>query len=106
MVTSLVRPALAGDLAAVLAVLAENQSHAPENDVSPEVGSPPSEKRYASRRRGVAKALVERVLADARAAGCFKVQLLSHKRHATDGAHDLYRSLGFSAEAEGFRLYL
>lgn len=156
--TSLVGPALAGDLAAVLGVLAENQSHAPENDVSQEVASPPSEKqettwrriqanedvtvylaeaegrpvgtaclsvlphitydcrptafieavvvRYAYRRRGVATALVERVLADAQAAGCFKVQLLSHKRHATDGAHDLYRSLGFSAEAEGFRLYL
>jgi hypothetical protein len=34
------------------------------------------------------------------------VQLLSHKRHATDGAHELYTKLGFDAEAEGFRLYL
>ena len=50
--------------------------------------------------------MVERVLSDARAAGCHKVQLLTHKRHATDGAHDFYRSLGFVAEAEGFRLYL
>jgi hypothetical protein len=34
------------------------------------------------------------------------VQLLSHKRHAVDGAHGLYLGLGFDAEAEGFRLYL
>ena len=58
------------------------------------------------RRRGVATALVERILDDARAAGCHKVQLLSHKRHASDGAHRLYTSLGFEAEAEGFRRYL
>jgi hypothetical protein len=49
---------------------------------------------------------MQRVLADARAAACNKVQLLSHKRHATDGAHRLYANLGFEAEAEGFRLYL
>jgi GNAT superfamily N-acetyltransferase len=61
---------------------------------------------YAHRRRGVATLLMERVLADARAAGCHKVQLLSHKRHAHDGAHDLYTGLGFIPEAEGFRLYL
>ena len=58
------------------------------------------------RRRGIATAIMQRVLDDARAAGCNKVQVLSHKRHASDGAHDLYRNLGFSAEAEGFRLYL
>jgi hypothetical protein len=46
------------------------------------------------------------VLGDARSAGGNKVQLLSHKRHATDGGHRLYTSLGFNAEAEGFRLYL
>ena len=57
------------------------------------------------RRRGVGRLLVERALDDA-AAGCHKVQLLTHKRHATDGAHDFYRAVGFSAEAEGFRLYL
>jgi GNAT superfamily N-acetyltransferase len=61
---------------------------------------------YSHRRRGVARLLVQRALDDARSAECFKVQLLTHKRHATDGAHDLYRSLGFEAEAEGFRLYL
>jgi GNAT superfamily N-acetyltransferase len=58
------------------------------------------------RRQGVATAIMQRVLADARAAACNKVQLLSHKRHATDGAHRLYANLGFEAEAEGFRLYL
>jgi hypothetical protein len=45
------------------------------------------------------------VLQDSRAAGCNKVQLLSHKRHATDGGHRLYRAVGFEPEAEGFRLY-
>lgn len=58
------------------------------------------------RRRGVATALLRRALEDAEAAGCNKVQLLSHKRHAGDGAHRLYDSLGFEAEAEGFRRYL
>jgi GNAT superfamily N-acetyltransferase len=58
------------------------------------------------RRRGVARALLLCALQDAKAAGCNKVQLLSHKRHAEDGAHRLYASLGFEAEAEGFRRYL
>lgn len=62
--------------------------------------------KYAHRRRGVARLLLRRALQDARAASCLKVQLLSHKRHSEDGAHELYRSLGFTAEAEGFRLYL
>lgn len=57
------------------------------------------------RRRGVARLMVERLLADAATAGCYKIQLLSHKRHATDGAHAFYRSVGFVAEAEGFRYY-
>ena len=58
------------------------------------------------RRRGVARQILRRVLTDAAAAGCHKIQLLAHKRHATDGAHDFYRSMGFEPEAEGFRLYL
>ena len=62
--------------------------------------------RPAHRRRGLATAMLQRILDDARAAGCNKVQLLSHKRHATDGAHRLYADLGFEPEAEGFRLYL
>jgi GNAT superfamily N-acetyltransferase len=61
---------------------------------------------YAHRRQGVASLLMEHLLADASAADCHKVQLLSHKRHAHDGAHDLYARLGFVPEAEGFRLYL
>jgi hypothetical protein len=28
------------------------------------------------------------------------------ERQALDGAHDFYRSVGFEAEAEGFRRYL
>lgn len=58
------------------------------------------------RRRGIARAMMQKILADARADGCYKVQLLSHKRHAHDGAHRLYASLGFEPEAEGFRRYL
>ena len=58
------------------------------------------------RRRGVATSMIQRALHDADASGCHKVQLLSHKRHAADGAHALYRRLGFEPEAEGFRLYL
>lgn len=58
------------------------------------------------RRQGIATLMLERLLENARAAGCNKVQLLSHKRHAADGAHKLYENLGFEAEAEGFRRYL
>jgi len=58
------------------------------------------------RRKGIATAILRQVLNDARSTGCNKVQLLSHKRHATDGAHSLYTTLGFEPEAEGFRLYL
>ena len=60
----------------------------------------------AHRRRGVGRLLVERVRDDARAAGCWKVQVISHKRHAEDGAYAFYESLGFEGEATGFRLYL
>jgi GNAT superfamily N-acetyltransferase len=38
------------------------------------------------RRRGVGRMLVARLLGDARAASWRKVRLLSHKRHADDGA--------------------
>jgi GNAT superfamily N-acetyltransferase len=62
--------------------------------------------KYGHRRRGVATRMVQQALDDARSASCYKVQLLSHKRHASDGAHALYATLGFRAEAEGFRLYL
>ena len=59
----------------------------------------------AFRRRGIATAIMRHILVDTAAAGCNKIQLLSHKRHAHDGAHRLYTALGFEAEAEGFRLY-
>ena len=58
------------------------------------------------RRRGVGRLLVQRALDDARAADCRKVQVVSHKRHAQDGAHAFYRALGFEPEAEGFRMYI
>jgi GNAT superfamily N-acetyltransferase len=60
----------------------------------------------AHRRQGIARRIMNRIIDDADAAGCHKIQLLTHKRHATDGAHDFYRSMGFKPEAEGFRLYL
>ncbi len=47
------------------------------------------------RRRGVARAMLQRLLDDAERAGCFKIQLLTHKRHRSDGGHDLYRAMGF-----------
>ncbi|GIE85527.1 GNAT family N-acetyltransferase [Actinoplanes regularis] len=151
-----VRPATDGDLASVLAVLADNQSSRPMELPAPAT-SPSSRQiamwsriarspdvtvylaefdgqpvgtaclsilpnitydchptafieavvvRYEHRRRGVARLMLGRALEAARREDCFKVQLLTHKRHASDGAHDLYRSLGFEAEAEGFRLYL
>ncbi len=59
-----------------------------------------------SRRLGVATAMLRTALSDAARAGVDKVQLVAHKRHATDGAHALYEGLGFEPEAEGFRLYL
>jgi GNAT superfamily N-acetyltransferase len=58
------------------------------------------------RHQGVATLVLRHILEDMRVAGCNKVQLVSHKRHAVDGAHRLYASLGFEPEAEGFRLYL
>jgi GNAT superfamily N-acetyltransferase len=58
------------------------------------------------RRRGVGSALVDAALDEARVRGADKIQLLSHKRHADDGAHALYFRTGFVAEAEGFRRYL
>lgn len=61
---------------------------------------------HSYRRQGVGTLLLRRILEDMKSAGCNKIQLLSHKRHASDGAHRLYASLGFEPEAEGFRLYL
>lgn len=61
---------------------------------------------HSYRRQGVATLLLQRILEDMQAADCNKVELLSNKRHSSDGAHRLYASLGFEPEAEGFRLYL
>ncbi len=52
---------------------------------------------------GAATALLERLLEIARAKGCYKVQLHSGKQRVH--AHRLYRKLGFSAAAEGFKIY-
>lgn len=58
------------------------------------------------RRRGVGRLMLTRLLDDAHNAGSYKIQLLSHKRHAHDGTHAFSRFLGFEREAEGFRCYL
>lgn len=53
---------------------------------------------------GVGSALLERAVALARAAGCYKIQLMSRKERVD--AHRFYRRLGFEPAAEGFRLHL
>jgi GNAT superfamily N-acetyltransferase len=55
------------------------------------------------RRRGVATQMMRHLLELARGRGCCKVQLLSAKHRR--GAHEMYRSVGFEALAEGFRVY-
>lgn len=56
------------------------------------------------RRRGIGRVLMEYAIARARQAGCYKVQLFSHKKRRQ--AHKFYRSLGFETSAHGFRLYI
>ncbi len=56
-----------------------------------------------ARRHGIGRALMERVVSDAQAAGCYKVQLLSNTER-TD-AHDFYAAIGFELRAAGFRRY-
>jgi GNAT superfamily N-acetyltransferase len=56
------------------------------------------------RRRGIGRALFDEAIRLARGAGSYKVQLLSNK-HRRD-AHAFYKAVGFTATAEGFRLYL
>lgn len=55
-------------------------------------------------RKGVGKLLIEYAEAEAKEAGCYKVQLLSDNRR--QWAHAFYRAMGFKASAKGFRLYL
>jgi GNAT superfamily N-acetyltransferase len=56
-----------------------------------------------ARRTGVGRALMGHLIELAREAGCCKLQLLSG-RHRTE-AHELYRSMGLDAVAEGFKIY-
>lgn len=58
----------------------------------------------AARRGGVGAVLMDAAVGLARAAGCYKVQLLS--RMARDSSHAFYSSCGFRPVAQGFRLYL
>jgi N-acetylglutamate synthase-like GNAT family acetyltransferase len=56
------------------------------------------------RRSGIGAALLDAVVALARDADCYKIQLLSRAtRHA---AHAFYESRGFRAVAQGYRVYL
>jgi GNAT superfamily N-acetyltransferase len=57
-----------------------------------------------ARRLGAGRALMERALEIARDAGCYKVNLISGDQRT--GAHDFYRSLGFQAIGQGFKVYL
>jgi GNAT superfamily N-acetyltransferase len=57
-----------------------------------------------ARRHGVGRALVADLVRRCTEAGCYKMQLLSNKRRTE--AHEFYRSVGFEAMAEGFRMYL
>jgi ribosomal protein S18 acetylase RimI-like enzyme len=58
----------------------------------------------AHRRRGVGRILLQEAIGHAKDEGCYKVQLISAK-HRTE-AHAFYRSLGFEAVGEGFKLYM
>ncbi len=58
---------------------------------------------HGCRRNGVGKQLMDYAVARAREAGCHKVGLTSNKKRR--GAHQFYRSLGFTASSYGFRLY-
>jgi ribosomal protein S18 acetylase RimI-like enzyme len=57
-----------------------------------------------ARRLGVGSELTEDAVRRCVVAGCYKIQLLSHKRRTA--AHEFYRDVGFEAVAEGFRRYL
>lgn len=56
-----------------------------------------------ARRVGVGRALMEHLIQLARAAGCYKLQLVSGKHRAE--AHEFYRGMGLDAVAEGFKIY-
>ncbi|OFB38895.1 MULTISPECIES: GNAT family N-acetyltransferase [Frankia] len=54
--------------------------------------------------RGVGETLITHVLDTARAANCYKVQLLS--RNDRSEVHAFYAAVGFTHSAAGFRIYL
>jgi GNAT superfamily N-acetyltransferase len=56
------------------------------------------------RGRGIGALLMREAIGRARAAGCYRVALMSRK-HRTD-AHRFYERLGFERTSEGFRLAL
>jgi GNAT superfamily N-acetyltransferase len=55
------------------------------------------------RRQGIGRLLIDHALLRCREAGCYKLQLLSHKSRTP--AHEFYRSMGFDESALGFRIY-
>ncbi|MBQ1053116.1 GNAT family N-acetyltransferase [Micromonospora sp. C51] len=57
-----------------------------------------------ARRQGVANRMFDALIGLARAAGCYKVQLLSHVDRSD--AHMFYESRGLRPVAQGYRLYL
>jgi predicted N-acetyltransferase YhbS len=56
------------------------------------------------RRKRIGKLMMNYCEKRAEEAGCYKVQLLSNKSRKE--AHEFYKSIGYDASAEGFRLYL
>jgi GNAT superfamily N-acetyltransferase len=57
-----------------------------------------------ARRGGAGRALMLRAIELAREAGCYKVNLISGNDRGA--AHSFYRSLGFEAVGQGFKVYL
>ena len=55
------------------------------------------------RSKGIGKLLMESVISLAKEAGCYKIMLTSDLRR--ERAHKFYKSLGFEASAQGFRMY-
>jgi len=55
------------------------------------------------RRRGIARSLFDHLIDIARAAGCYKLELLSAKHRS--GAHAFYATIGLQAVSQGFKIY-
>jgi GNAT superfamily N-acetyltransferase len=56
------------------------------------------------RRKGIGKLLMDYALAEAKKAGCYKIQLISDKSRTE--AHKFYEAIGYNASGHGFRMYL